>query len=103
MICAVFSGFWAVKITGHAGLADYGKDIVCASVSSAVQLCANGITEILRENAQVNVCENEVSIKLPKDASTAAVAFIQALRLHLTILKEQFPENIEITEEEIND
>jgi len=103
MIRAVFSGSRTVKVVGHAGFADLGEDIVCASVSSAVQLCANGITEVLCENAQVSVCENEVSITLSKNSSTAAVAFIEALRLHLTILREQFPENIEIMEEKVND
>ena len=35
---------YGFKISGHAGYADKGEDIVCASVSSAVQLVANTIT-----------------------------------------------------------
>ena len=35
------------SVSGHAGYADSGKDIVCAAVSSAVQLTANGITVVL--------------------------------------------------------
>ena len=35
------------SVSGHAGYDDYGHDIVCASVTSAVQLTANGITEVL--------------------------------------------------------
>ena len=34
------------KVSGHAGYDDIGKDIVCASVSSAVMMTANLITEI---------------------------------------------------------
>ena len=40
-----FIGF---QISGHAGFAESGYDIVCASVSSAVQLTANNITEIFK-------------------------------------------------------
>ena len=52
------------EISGHAGFDLYGKDIVCASVSSAVQLTANGITEILGKKADVSVLDNLVSLSL---------------------------------------
>ena len=35
-----------IIITGHAGYADYGKDIVCASVSSIVITSINAILRI---------------------------------------------------------
>ncbi len=39
---SVIIGF---SVKGHAEFADEGEDIVCASVSSAVQLVANAITD----------------------------------------------------------
>ncbi len=56
MICARFfrkngSLSSVAAISGHAGFADAGEDIVCASVSSAVQLVANGITECAKQQA----------------------------------------------------
>lgn len=51
-------------LTGHAGYDDYGHDIVCASVTSAVQMAANGITEVLKLGAQVDVGENEIKMTL---------------------------------------
>ena len=53
------SGF---SISGHAGYADYGKDIACASVTSAVELTADGITEILGLPAELNLQENEIRL-----------------------------------------
>ena len=38
--------FLGVSVRGHAGYAAYGHDVVCASVTSAVELVANGITEM---------------------------------------------------------
>jgi len=90
-------GFSAVVISGHSGYADEGHDIVCAAVSSAFQLCANGITEVLGEDALVIVNENQTSIALPQGTQAAAVSFLSALQLHLSLLQEQYPKNIKLT------
>jgi len=91
-------GFVRVWVSGHAAFAPDGEDIVCSGVSSAVMLTANGITEILGEPADVQVLENEVGICLPPKPSLAAVAFLQALHLHLTLLQQQYPKHITVTE-----
>ncbi|MCL2857477.1 MAG: ribosomal-processing cysteine protease Prp [Oscillospiraceae bacterium] len=91
-------GFARVWVSGHANFAPGGEDIVCSGVSSAVMLTANGITEILGEAAEIQVLENEVGIHLPAQPSPAAVAFMQALHLHLTLLQQQYPKHITVTE-----
>ncbi len=88
----VYNGF---EISGHAGFDLYGKDIVCASVSSAVQLTANGITEVLGENADVSAKDNSVRLSL-KD-SKKGEAFIKSLKLHLELLSEDYPGTIHIS------
>ena len=99
MIRAVFRGSKSVSISGHAKFAAHGEDIVCAAVTSAFQLCANGITEILHVDAQVNIGSDNAGILLPENSNLAAESFLSALKLHLTILQEQYPENIEIMED----
>jgi len=91
-------GFVSVRVGGHAGFAPDGEDIVCAGVTSAVMLTANAVTEILKENAHVDLAENEVVIALPQQPTGAASAFLQALHLHLTLLQQQYPRHITITE-----
>lgn len=93
-----FAGF-AVK--GHAGYADFGLDVVCAAVTSAVELTANGITEILKVNATVGSFENEVRLMLPDSENPEAVQFLQALRLHLELLAEDYPENLQLIDMEV--
>jgi uncharacterized protein YsxB (DUF464 family) len=87
-----------VKLTGHAGYADAGEDIVCAAVTSAVQMAANGITEILKIPMPITVEENLLKFTLPKEADATARAFLLALRLHLEILSQQYENTIAITE-----
>ncbi len=83
-------------ISGHAGYAESGKDIVCASVSSAVQMAINGITEIVKVNCKVNVYEDTIECILPQSSRPAAWHFVSALRLQLKNLSEDFPKTINL-------
>ena len=80
----------AFSLRGHAGYDEYGKDIACASVTSAVQLTANAITEVLKVRADVKVLDNQIKLKLPDDSPEQAQSFMEALLLHLNILSEDF-------------
>lgn len=88
------------SVKGHAGFADFGQDIVCAAVTSAVEMCANGITEILKADASVGAFGNEIKLSL-NDGDERAVDFIKALRLHLELLSLDYPENIHLIDLEV--
>lgn len=90
-----------VSVSGHANYAAHGEDIVCAAVTSAVQLTANGITQVLDVPAQITVLENEIIIALPTKPSTQAVNFLKALQVHLSLLASDYPEYIAITLAEV--
>ncbi len=94
----MISGF---KISGHAGYDDMGKDIVCASVSSAVQYTANLITEIFGYNADVSAHNNAVILKaVPFDDSILQKLF-KGLIMHLELLSEDFKGTIKIKYTEV--
>lgn len=84
----LFTGF---IVSGHAGTAKYGQDIVCAGVSSAVMLALNTITEFLHADAKVRNCENKVGLMLTDAENEAASrAVIFSLEKHLELLNEQY-------------
>lgn len=85
-----FSGF---KVSGHAGYDDYGFDIVCASVSSAVQLSANLITENFRINADVSADDNVITLNVAETCEEAD-KIISGLKAHLVLLSEEFENTI---------
>ena len=91
------------SVSGHAGFAEAGADIVCAAVSSAVQLKANGVTEILGLSAGVRAEGDTVSLRLTPESqgSGEAEAFLAALRLHLSLLAEEYPQNVKVTCSEV--
>ena len=83
------------SVSGHAGYEDSGKDIVCAAVTSAVQLTANGITEILHFPADVSVSENAVTLQT-QSPDQETENFLKAFQLQLEVLEEQYPSFIQI-------
>ena len=52
-----------ITITGHAGYDQYGKDIVCASVSSIVTTTVNAIIKFDKNNISF-IDENELVINI---------------------------------------
>lgn len=86
------------KVSGHANFDEYGQDIVCASVSSAVQLVCNTITDGFNIKANVLVDENNgISLKLiDYSKNSPAIVLINGLKTHLEILLEEFPKNINL-------
>ena len=92
----------AFSLSGHAGFAQAGKDVVCASVTSAVQLTANTITEILAVKADVKVFENEICLALPEQCCAAAHQLLEGLLLHLNLLSEDYPGTIRLTVSEVS-
>lgn len=89
--CGKLAGF---EVSGHAGLFDAGKDILCAAVSSAVYLTANTITEVLHIPAEVEVSDAFMRLTLPEDSLGKASAVMQGLRLHLRELSRQYHRNL---------
>ena len=72
-------------VSGHAGFAPAGQDIVCAAVSSAVRLAESILSSIDRERNTVSVRTRE---------STVLDGFARLMRE----LSEEYPEYIQVTE-----
>ena len=89
------------SVSGHAGMADYGQDIACASVSSAVMLAANTVTEAFKLDADVRVDENEISLMQKQDWSGDGDRIILGLLTHLYFLSDEFQGRIKITFTEV--
>lgn len=77
------------QISGHAMQDEYGKDIACASVSSAVMLTCNTITEAFKSNAKVSVEENEIMLKLAGSDENAEKILLGFLT-HMYFLSDEF-------------
>lgn len=54
------NGLWtSLKVSGHSGYADYGSDIVCAGISTAVISSINLLDKLLDGHFEVTQDENK--------------------------------------------
>ena len=90
----------AFTLSGHSMAAEYGSDIVCAAVSSAVYMAANTITEILGVQADITVRDGYFHLTVALHDAAKCAAITQGLRLHLSELARQYPDHITMNMEE---
>jgi len=86
------------ELSGHAGLAERGRDVACAAVSSAVQFTVNLLDEF--------GCEPDV--KVGNDLIRCSVRegdipsrILSRLKEHFEAVLEEFPGTIKITISEV--
>ncbi len=100
MIHAVFESdsgtLCTVSVKGHAEFADAGQDIVCAAVSSAVQLTANLITDTFQEKAEILAEENHIKISLKEPEKGNASRLLEGLLTHFSFIEEDYPGTMKI-------
>lgn len=87
--------FLGFRVSGHSGYADAGEDIVCAAVSSAVQLTVNLLADF-GCNPDVSSENNIVECKIER-AEFAESKLFRQLQLHIESIAEEFPDTIKIT------
>lgn len=90
------------RVSGHAGYAESGSDVVCAGVTTAVQLTANGVTECAGVAAEVQVEENLVSLLLPERCrNDAALLLLEAFELQMGVMAQEYKEYVALTYAEV--
>lgn len=83
-----------IKIIGHAGYDEYGKDIVCSAVSTLIDTTISYFEE-LNKNFYYEVSNGYAKIKLGDDDIVANKIFKRMCNI-LKDLTEQYPRNIEM-------
>ena len=86
-----------ISITGHALYDDFGKDIVCSSVSSIVITTINGIISISEDAIKYNFMEEGLEIEVLK-TDNVTLKLIDNMMELLTKLSKDYPKNIRIKE-----
>ena len=89
---------YEIVIKGHAEYDDYGKDIVCAAVSSMAITTVNGIIS-LDESIDYEENNGFLKIRVLKDTEINNKLLDNLVNL-LSELVMQYPENIEIRNED---
>ncbi len=90
------------SVSGHAGFAQSGADIVCASVTTAAFTAVNGITDVAGIKALVEVRDGYLACKLPAEMSPkerdAADLLLESMVLSLANIEEQYGSYVKISQ-----
>ena len=84
------------KVKGHSGYSKQGSDVVCASVSSAVMMTANLITDIFGYKADVSAVGDTVALKTDIPGDEVLQKLYQGLVLQLQEIAGEFKGNLKI-------
>jgi hypothetical protein len=84
------------KVKGHSGYEDRGKDVVCASVSSAVMITANVITEVLGYKADVSAYEDTITLKTNIKGDEKLQKLYEMLIAQLQHIALEFENNLKV-------
>ena len=88
-----------ISILGHANYDDYGKDIVCASVSSIVICSVEAISKFDIDAIDINEETNKLEIKINKK-DDITLKLIDNMLTCLKELEKKYSKNIKIIDRE---
>ena len=88
-----------IEISGHANYDEFGKDIVCASVSSVIMTAVNSIMNI--DNSSISYVDdgNKIIIKKLND-NEIVDKLLNTMIVILKDLEKQYKKNIKVESEE---
>jgi len=87
-----------LEVSGHAGFASYGYDIVCAGVSALVETCVLGLERIAGLSNIALKKEGYFYLKipedLPKEVLDKALIILETTYLGIEDMAKSYPANI---------
>lgn len=84
------------EVSGHSGAGEYGSDIVCSAVSSAIYMAANTIIEIMKLNPEAEVRDGYFKFTMNVDDARKSKTITDGLYLHFSELQGQYPNNLKL-------
>ena len=87
-----------IVISGHAEYEEYGKDIVCSSVSSIVTTTVNAILLFNKNTIKYAVKEGLVKIDIIKNDETTKKLLDNMINLLIELARD-YPKNIKVERE----
>ncbi len=93
----------SLEVEGHSGYAPSGKDIVCSSVTTLVQVLHTGITDVLGIKTESIIDERDARIRISwDDSSSEAQAIASTVCESFRALAETYPKNVKLVEVQEN-
>ena len=84
-----------IVVSGHAGYAEAGKDIVCAGVTALVQGLIKSVESLTSDQIQYDITPGRADIHF-KNLSEAGRLLVDSFFLGICLIVDDFPEHIKL-------
>ncbi len=84
-----------IKILGHANYASYGKDIVCAGISTLTQTLIQSMEELTEDKIEYSMEPGRVQIKF-WSLSDKGRCLIDSFFIGVSMIAETYPANVKV-------
>ena len=84
-----------IKIHGHAGCAEAGKDIVCAGVTALTQTLIRSIENLTRDEIEYEVSPGRADIHY-RNLSEEGKLLVDSFFIGVCLIDDEFPEYVRI-------
>lgn len=84
-----------IKISGHAGYAEPGKDIVCAAVTALTQTLIQSIENLTDDEIEYRISPGKVEVEY-RNLSEKSKTLVDSFFIGICLIAEEFPEHVKV-------
>lgn len=84
-----------IEISGHAGYAEYGKDIVCAGVTALTQTLIQSIENLTDDKIEYRISPGKVEVEY-RNLSEKSKTLVDSFFIGICLITEEFPEYVKV-------
>ena len=88
-----------VILQGHAEYRDWGKDVVCAGVSSIVFGTMNALDELAKDACAFQIDENKITIDVEQTSHDVQM-ILETMVIQVKTVMESYPKNVTVNRKE---
>lgn len=84
-----------IEISGHAGYAEPGKDIVCAGVTALTQTLIQSIENLTDDEIEYRISPGKVEVEY-RNLSEKSKTLVDSFFVGICLIAEEFPEHVKV-------
>ena len=84
-----------IEISGHAGYAELGKDIVCAGVTALTQTLIQSIENLTDDKIEYRISPGKAEIEY-RNLSEKSKTLVDSFFVGICLIAEEFPEYVKV-------
>lgn len=84
-----------IEISGHAGYAEPGKDIVCAGVTALTQTLIQSIENLTDDEIEYRISPGKVEVEY-RNLSEKSKTLVDSFFIGICLIAEEFPEYVKV-------